>query len=758
MNTRRQLTMVLAVSTGALIIVSLVAGVVLGAIHHEIVRMSERTSPLQVNFAKLQSGFERVSGNFTRVSSATNMEELRAVELDTDAALGQIESIAGEITRAQGSADHQAVAKIEQVHKSLRIIAQERLEAQRSITGSSHILAKELEAVTVSTNQLAHNMNALQKSSQQTLQQSKKTNQDANASIKSMLILREKCEQLRSIVQDTRLVQKKFRLNVSRDKAKSILDAMAAQPIGDRALSSEVMKFVGAFTPAFEGQNGLVAARASQLASPSDLKLAAAFEEAAKSLNGRIDALAASVSEAIDPLELSVRNANLGINEATDSMARVATVAGNTAEVNAQAHSLQALALELVASTGIAEIDRTQEAMKEIFGNVAGGLGQMRVDLLTLKQSADVRHVQECSSLFDQVREQALGANGMSALLRDSVEKRRQADNLFHGALLSIRATASEGSVRAREAELAQDSAVQRIKRLSTMAAGLIFFLGAAGLALAWIIGSRVRSSILASEGQLTSVVSGLRGMIQRVTKNTRALRGTSRDLTVTSEFVTQTLESMIEDSHRMQRSIEKIGENVGQVAAVGLTAAQLTARASEAVGCLKDASERIGVVTGIIRDLSFRTNLLALNATVEAAHAGAAGLGFTVIANEVKNLAKKSAEFTVDIDSCVAQMRAEVSHVIQSTSEIKTIITQIGTMQEEVSSSVREYSATAKGLSCRVSEIAGNCRGSHDKPGVLGMANRLASMAEELDDVCRKNTSARPDAGLTNAGLEKLR
>ena len=749
MNTRRQLTMVLAVSTGALIIVSLVAGAVLEAIHHEIVRMSERTSPLQVNFAKLQSGFERVSGNFTRVSSATNMEELRAVELDTDAALGQIESIAGEITRAQGSADHQAVAKIEQVHKSLRIIAQERLEAQRSITGSSRILAKELEAVTVSTNQLAHNMNALQKSSQQTLQQSKKTNQDANASIKSMLILREKCEQLRSIVQDTRLVQKKFRLNVSRDKAKSILDAMAAQPIGDRALSSEVMKFVGAFTPAFEGQNGLVAARASQLASPSDLKLAAAFEEAAKSLNGRIDALAASVSEAIDPLELSVRNANLGINEATDSMARVATVAGNTAEVNAQAHSLQALALELVASTGIAEIERTQEAMKEIFGNVAGGLDQMRVDLLTLKQSDDVRHVQECSSLFDQVREQALGANGMSALLRDSVEKRRQADNLFHGALLSIRATASEGSVRAREAELAQDSAVQRIKRLSTMAAGLIFFLGAAGLALAWIIGSRVRSSILASEGQLTSVVSGLRGMIQRVTKNTRALRGTSRDLTVTSEFVTQTLESMIEDSHRMQRSIENIGEHVGQVAAVGLTAAGLTARASEAVGCLKDASERICVVTGIIRDLSFRTNLLALNATVEAAHAGAAGLGFTVVANEVKNLAKKSTEFTVDIDSCVAQMRAEVSHVIQSTREIQTIITQIGTMQEEVSSSVREYSATAKGLSSRVSEIAGNCRGSRDKPGVLGMANRLASMAEELEDVCRKNTSERPDAGL---------
>src|SRR5450755_2521314 len=65
-------------------------------------------------------------------------------------------------------------------------------------------------------------------------------------------------------------------------------------------------------------------------------------------------------------------------------------------------------------------------------------------------------------------------------------------------------------------------------------------------------------------------------------------------------------------------------------------------------------------------------------------------------------------------------------------------------TMQGEVSSSIHGYSATAKQLTNRVTTIAGNCRGSHDKPGVLGMANQLAVMAEELDDVCRKNLTGR--------------
>ena len=85
-----------------------------------------------------------------------------------------------------------------------------------------------------------------------------------------------------------------------------------------------------------------------------------------------------------------------------------------------------------------------------------------------------------------------------------------------------------------------------------------------------------------------------------------------TRDLTGTSELVTKTLESMVEDSLQMQKSIESVGANAGEVVTVGSAAAQLAARASEAVVRLKDASEKIAVATGIIRDLSFRTNLLA--------------------------------------------------------------------------------------------------------------------------------------------------
>ena len=739
MNTRRQLTAVLTVSTGALLVVSLVAIGVFAIVRSEIVHMSQRTSPLQVNFARLQSGFEHASADFTRISSTVDPAELAAVEADTEATLRQIEATSAEIGKIEGGDDSSALKSVAAIHVQLKDIARARLNARLLLADSSRKLERELDEVASATAQLAKNMESLQQSSQAALQTAKKTTQDANASIKSMLVLRENCERLRGLIQEIRLVQKKYHLNVSRDKARAVLDSMTSQQNKSRELTADLSTFITAFTPAFEGPNGVLALRAAEIEHPQDTKVTGQFEGVMKALNGRVDAMSTKVSETIDPLELSVRNANVGMNQSIDLLIQVASIRNDAATVDAEAGSLKASALQLVAASTEQDLNRTAESIRATSLRARQTLAEMKTGLVRLRRAEDMNRTENCARLFANVLAETTGENGMADLVRSGLIKQTQAEDLFHKALSSIQEVANQGSFKTHEAEVAQASAVQRIEYLSTLAFGAIVLLGSAGLVAAWIVGLRIRGSILAAEARMEEVLNGLRRMIQQVNTNAKTLRSSSKDLTGTSAVVTQKLESILQTNSRMQKSIGIVGESIDHVVSVGEKASQVAERASATIKGLRESSEKIQTATKNIRGISFRTNLLALNATIEAAHAGQAGLGFTVVANEVKSLAATSAGMTNEIDLCAANMQSEVSRVIGSMGEIQAIIAEIRDLQQSAAAAVDDHIANAQTMSQDISDTAATCNGANGKAGVLAMANDLGRMAESLEAVCRE-------------------
>src|SRR5262249_30495613 len=100
MNVRKQLTSLLTVSMGGLSLVALTGIVSVLIIRGNVVSLSQKTSPLQVNLAKLQRAFERVSGNFARISAATSDEDLASVEKDTEDTLIEVERVASELSKS----------------------------------------------------------------------------------------------------------------------------------------------------------------------------------------------------------------------------------------------------------------------------------------------------------------------------------------------------------------------------------------------------------------------------------------------------------------------------------------------------------------------------------------------------------------------------------------------------------------------------------------------------------------------------------
>lgn len=743
MSTRRQLILLVAVLIGGMSVVAVVSIAAVFQIRREIARLSQETSPTQVKLAKLQRGFERISGSFSRISAASTSAELAGIESELGQTILEVRSIAQDLAvtaggdRTESRAENGVIQDMARTGEQLIRMSRQRMEARQRITDANRRVTAEIETVDAATMALSAALGKLQQSSQTALVSSKQTSMDANTSIKALLVEREEIEQLRSSLEEVRLIDRKFRLNPLRDKVGGVLDSMSSQVLADKKLAARIKSFVGGFSAGINGDAGLLAARAAMLAAPQNAKTKDDFEARQKPLTASIDGISREIAAAIDPLELAVVNANTRMNRATEVMAEVASVAAASAEVKARGRFIQSLGWELLAASDVASVDRLAAAVAGQCDEVERSLESIVQGLSRLDRTPDRGAAEAARKSFSSIRGLLIGGAGVASAVREGLDVQRQAERLFAASIESIRRVALAGSKRARDAEGAQEQAVARIQSLSAVTFLLVGLIAVAALVTGLEVGRRIGNEILASEERQAQDAGRMRQVVERMSADARTLRTMSLGLTEASELVTRNIETIAAGAGQMQTNIHSIAASALEASEVGGGAASLVMSAAAAVSSLQHASAEIGKVAELIRGIAFKTNLLALNAAVEAAHAGQYGAGFSVVADEVKKLSHSAAEFTTEIDSRIAAMSQQVDNVTSAIAGVASIIQRIHGMQDTIAAAVKQQTATAEQIAASIGETAAGCRGDASRQGIHAMSLALSGLAEDLDSLC---------------------
>jgi methyl-accepting chemotaxis protein len=261
--------------------------------------------------------------------------------------------------------------------------------------------------------------------------------------------------------------------------------------------------------------------------------------------------------------------------------------------------------------------------------------------------------------------------------------------------------------------------------------------------------------SIVSTLADSARMLSGTAADIERTTARISGSAADAAvrtaDVSAAASQVSASVQTVAAASEQMGASIQEIAQSAQHAVRVADEAVREADGTRRTIDQLGQSSQEIGNVVKLISSIAEQTNLLALNATIEAARAGEAGKGFAVVASEVKDLAQETARATDDIATRVGAIQADAGGAVAAIDRIGEVVSRISDSQNTIAAAVEEQSATTREMNRNVSDAAG---GTGEIATVI---DTLAGTSQVTTDGVREISTAVGELSLMSGRLQEL-
>lgn len=223
---------------------------------------------------------------------------------------------------------------------------------------------------------------------------------------------------------------------------------------------------------------------------------------------------------------------------------------------------------------------------------------------------------------------------------------------------------------------------------------------------------ARACGSLIDIHAQKSAEINQVEAEHTRQQEITRLADSLGANVASTADRATSSAQTVASAAEELASSISLISQRVSQAAEASSKASEEALHTNGTVEALVAAADRIGVVVKLINDIATQTNLLALNATIEAARAGDAGRGFAVVANEVKSLAKQTANATDEIVAQVASVQEEAKRAVNAIRSIGDITSRVQEISVGIAGAVSQQDSATKEIAQRVGQVVQEIEG----------------------------------------------